>query len=395
MISVAEHFDFIGFTLPATAVSSKIIPTYRSDVIFVNLYSLTLSIIYTFSICFVTVWYYIPSSAAKDKIDEFIKQNDELATGIRITSSTALMVEFITRLATCIVWTLNIENSLGILLAVWMPQIHLFAVAVIQIMFIGIFTFCVKGNYDMKSPLRTFSNLCATAFVLFYLSFPTLILMFAYPTQIIVIFTFVTAYLFATSVFSASTVKLYNYKTEFKLKDIEFKQKCKCKCSCRRRDKESKCSCCDIIRNIITKCCSIIKQVCTLDNLKKIPLILNILLPLLRFMIPWLIIVYLHFLVVFASYSMLIGRGSVINTGPLFLISLLPSAILSGGAWLAKRVALKGVDSDSKQELETKINGASKCTQNGGAHETLEMGPILRNRMSRTNNGIQSRDSRM
>ena len=101
---------------------------------------------------------------------------------------------------------------------------------------------------------------------------------------------------------------------------------------------------------------------------------------------------------------MLIGRGSVINTGPLFLISLLPSAILSGGAWLAKRVALKGADSDSKQELETEINGASKRTQNGGnsvsngtggAHETLEMEPILRNRMSHTNNGIQSRDSRM
>jgi hypothetical protein len=39
----------------------------------------------------------------------------------------------------------------------------------------------------------------------------------------------------------------------------------------------------------------------------------------------WIIIVYLHFLVVFGAYSLLIGRGSVLNTGPLFLISLFPS----------------------------------------------------------------------
>ena len=63
---------------------------------------------------------------------------------------------------------------------------------------------------NTTSELRTFANMSATAFALFYMLFPTIILMFAYPTQIIVIFTFVTAYMFATTVFSASIIKLYN-----------------------------------------------------------------------------------------------------------------------------------------------------------------------------------------
>ena len=91
-----------------------------------------------------------------------------------------------------------------------MPQIFLAIVAGIQMSFVTIYT-CHnnEGHYQMKSQLRTFSNLTATAFMLFYLFFPTLILMFAYPTQIIVIFTFVIAYLFATAVFSAAIVKLH------------------------------------------------------------------------------------------------------------------------------------------------------------------------------------------
>jgi len=60
----------------------------------------------------------------------------------------------------------------------------------------------------------------------------------------------------------------------------------------------------------------------------------------LLFMPLSLIIVYLHFIVVFASYSLLIGRGSVINTGPLLAISLFPSVFLSVVAWIAKRIVL-------------------------------------------------------
>ena len=383
-ISVLEHAEFIGFTLPATSVSSKIIPI-GSDVIFVNLYSFTLCFLYAITICLVTVWYYLPSSAARETTDALINQNAELSMGIRITSSTALALEFITRLATCIVWTLNIEiNPLGILLAVWMPQIHLFIMGAVQIVFVTTYVcYHSEGDCQMKSALRTFSNLSATTFTLFYLLFPTIILMFAYPTQIIVIFTFVTAYLFATTIFSANIVKLYqklspkgdDHDQQTKTKDIASKAWYK-------------------------KIQEFEKRLKTL--LKKLSLFI-------LFMSLWLIIIYLHFLVIFASYPMLIGRGSVINTGPLFLISLLPSAILSGGAWIAKRVALKGPEQTTESEGEEKIaneehnviqseeNGISNGTES--AHQMLEMEVVSPNDMNQTShansNGIKSQDTKI
>ena len=302
-ISIIEHPEFIGFTLPSTSVSSKIVPI-GSDVILVNLYSLTLCTLYAITICLVTVWYYQPSSAAEKTIKRLIDENAELTTGIRITSSTALVIEFITRLATCIVWTVNIKNSLGILLAVWMPQIHLLVMGAVQILFIGIYICCHSkgGCYETESQLRTFSNLSATTFTLFYLFFPTIILMFAYPTQIIVIFSFVIAYLFATSIFSAGIVKLY--KKLHSDKHID------------ETDGQS------LQRALILK-----------KALKGFAIFM-------LFISLWIIILYLHFLVVFGAYSLLVGRGSVINTGPSFIISLIPSVILTGGAWLAKKLTL-------------------------------------------------------
>ena len=413
MISVTEHPEYIGFTLPTTSVSSKVIPI-GSDVIFVNLYSFTLCLLYAISICLLTVWYYLPSSAAKETIDALINQNAELSMGIRITSSTALALEFITRLATCIVWTLNIENPLGILLAVWMPQIHLFIMAAVQIVFVTTYIcYHSEGGYQVGSALRTFSNLCATTFTLFYLLFPTIILMFAYPTQIIVIFTFVTAYLFATTIFSASIVKLYNKfnppkeddhgqqtKKDFnehENTDKEEPQKKTC-CTCDFKSCRSKIS--EAWHDFKNDWKNIVKE-----KLKKF---LKKLLVLIFFITLWLIIIYLHFLVVFASYSMLIGRGSVINTGPLFLISLLPSAVLSGGAWIAKRVALKGPEQTTESEGEEKIankehtqskeNGISNGTES--AHQTLEMEAVSpindMSQISHANgNGIQSQDTKI
>ena len=74
----------------------------------------------------------------------------------------------------------------------------------------------------IKSELRTFASMYTTAFGLFYMLFPIIVLMFAYPTQIIVIYTFVTAYLFATTVFkfSASIIKLYNLFTHKSGNDV-------------------------------------------------------------------------------------------------------------------------------------------------------------------------------
>ena len=346
-----ENVEFIGFTLPATSVTSNIVPI-SSDIVFVNLYSSILCVLYAVSICLLTVWYFSPGSPAKKLIDRVINDKPDLSLGIRITSTTALIVEFVTRLATCITWTLNIQNSAGIVLGIWMPQIHLILMGAVQIIFISVYVSyqkkreerkiteqksikeneiigantdkgeqtkrgCCTCDCNTKSELRTFSNMSATAFGFFHMLFPTIILMFAYPTQIIVIFTFVTAYMFATSIFSASIIKLYSV-----LKHNSSSNE--------NNDQESQQS----------------NQKST-----KLAKLLKVVFVGLIFATLWLIVIYLHFLVVFASYSFLIGRGSVINTGPLFLISLLPSAVLSGGAWIAKRIALN--DPDSKDEEES------------------------------------------
>lgn len=102
----------------------------------------------------------------------------------------------------------------------------------------------------------------------------------------------------------------------------------------------------------------------------------------LLFMPLWLIIVYLHFIVVFASYSLLIGRGSVINTGPLFLISLLPSALLSGIAWIAKRVALE-TDQKEKNTEAGSTHQPSQDKENGnlnGFHTPQQNGCTTHNK---------------
>ena len=66
----------------------------------------------------------------------------------------------------------------------------------------------------------------------------------------------------------------------------------------------------------------------------------------------WLIVLYLHFLVIFISYTLFIGKGAVINTGPLFLIFLLPSVFISGVAWIVKRFVLKKPDDTHQEELQ-------------------------------------------
>ena len=354
-----ENVEFIGFTLPATSVSSKIIPI-NSDVTFINLYSSILCFLYAVSISFFTVWYY-HSKKVKKTVNRLINGNTDLSMGIRITSTTALVIEFTARLATCITWTQNIDHSLSIVLAVWMPQIHLLLMAAWQIIFVSCYVSYQKKKEDYnkrkeedadgesrgrcdcnsQSELRTFSNMCATVFGLFYMLFPTIILMFAHPTQIIVIFTFVIAYLFATTIFTASIIRLYKHLT-------------KGKSNIHNHD------------NLENEPVSDRKPQKNLD--KHWPLhVLKILFTILIFITLWLVVIYLHFLVVFISYSLLIGRGSVINTGPLFLISLLPSAILSGGAWIAKRVALNNEPDLESTSKESKGETGKESKQNEGS----------------------------
>ena len=259
----------------------------------------------------------------KKRVDDLINKNTDLSKGIRITTNTAIVIEFTARLVSCIVWTLNIDNSSGVILAVWMPQIHLLTVIVVQNSFTNIYI-CLQENKDKEkskmsckdryanSELRIFSNMCASAFALFYALNPAIILTFAYPAQTIVIYTSVTAYLFATSIFSASIIKLNRGLT----KDNQLSDK---------KDQKS-----------IPECNQDINK-----GDKQPVQWTKISVKILIFIILWLIVVYLHFLLVLTSYLLLIGKSSVINSTPSFIISLVPSILISGGAWFAKKVAFE------------------------------------------------------
>ena len=66
----------------------------------------------------------------------------------------------------------------------------------------------------------------------------------------------------------------------------------------------------------------------------------------------WIVFLYLSMIAIVFLYSLLIGRGSAINTGPLFAISLLPSLLISSIAWVAKRLALQNTFQSTKKSIE-------------------------------------------
>ena len=129
---------------------------------------------------------------------------------------------------------------------------------------------------------------------LVYVLFPAIILTLAYPTQMLATFTFVLAYLFATTIFSAILYKWCEQYCQSTYKEMSLEMK-------------------------LYK-----------TTLYFIALIIPI----------WIIFFCLQLIAIVFLYSLLIGRGSAINTGPLFAVSLLPSLLISSVAWLAAERAL-------------------------------------------------------
>ena len=183
-----EQVESIGYTLPETYVSSEFIPI-GSDVIFTNLYTSILCILHSMSVCLIIYWYYDGSKYEDHWIDDLINDSryDDLLLGIRITSNTTLCIEVLIRLITIIIWTQNSLDSIGIFLAVWLPNLQLLAIA---IGLNAILNICkIRHNEccnpESKSGLRTFFTLYGTLFVLLYLSFSYNYTHICIPTQYI------------------------------------------------------------------------------------------------------------------------------------------------------------------------------------------------------------------
>ena len=312
----------IGFTLPSTSVSTIIDPS-GSDVTIVILYSCTLCILYSLSVCLLPFWCTCPKADRiehKNKVKDFLQSNRELIGGLIITAILALVFEICTRNAHLIVWSVHKGNGLGNFRAVWLPQLLIcFLATCVNVcghLIIGGKKLAVQYLCNViisnvhrsqgktlsrcesffNNTLRPFTSkvhvvliLHLTTFGVLYCFFPAIIMTFVYPTRMIAIFTFVAAYFFATTVVFAIMIKSYGlFWPEANKKRVK----------------------------------------------KFIFFIL------LLAMITLLMFIYATFLVFL--YILIVGRGSVVSTGPLVIVSLFPSMIISFGAWTAKRMVLNG-----------------------------------------------------
>lgn len=300
---IPEH-HMIGFTLPNTSVSTEIPPS-GSDVIIVNLYSKTLCFTYGVSVILFLVWYYYCSEDSKENFENHVKNNKDLLAGMVITAVTSLLMERVARFASSIAWTTSISNSSGSFLAVWWPQSDYFLITTSANIFCHIVIICYPPSEQGQDSLMTRSQILHSilpiiliAFGLFYTGLPAIILILAYPTQMIAILACVLSFLFATTVFSAI---LFKY-----------------------------------VRKIVTE--KWFSHVVTRDRARSRTTISFYYILLVVMIVPFLIwIAYIHFVAVVLLYSLIVGRGSVITTGPIFVISLLPSAFLSTVSLIAKR----------------------------------------------------------
>ena len=320
----------IGFTLPSTSVSTVINPS-GSDVTIVILYSFTLCLLYSISVCLFPFWCYCPTEDRKQhtkKIKDMMQKNKELFGGLLITGILAIIFEIFTRSAHLFVWSVQEGNGLGNFKALWLPQLVIcFCVTCVTIgghvivsgkklLELCLDNACLpylpKGfpynegcadnahntqfescfDYILKvstSKVHVVLVLHLTTFGVLYCFLPAIILTFVYPTHMIAIFTFVLAYFFATTIVFAIMIKSYG---------LFLPQTSK-------------------------------------KRSKKLTFFI-----LLLMVIVFLMFIYATFLVFL--YILIVGRGSIVNTGPLFIISIFPSIIISIGAWIAKRIVLNG-----------------------------------------------------
>ena len=223
------------------------------------------------------------------------------------TSITVILVEFCARIATSSRWTHHIwerypskevvDVHQGIYLTAWLPPTPYFIFGMIFLIVCHCSVeYCIIKRSKDRSKDRYIHIILPVSFNVFgsiYSLFPAIIQVLAYPTQMIALLTFALAYVFATTIFSA------------------------------------------IIYKISEQC---------FESTKKVFLCFAALI------IPtWIISSYLLIIANLFLYIILIGRGSAITTGPLFVISLLPSLLLSVIAWIAKRVSLNEMDKNKDQ----------------------------------------------
>ena len=184
-------------------------------------------------------------------------------------------------------------------LIVWLPQglLLILGFVVLIVVIPHIVHCCKNGNHLSHGyvlyPLHFFIS------ALFFMWFPTIILVLAYPTQMLAIMIFALVYLFATTILAAILIQMFN-PSIFKLRKNE--------------------------------------QSTTNETGVQYPWWYYAIV----FISYMIFMLFALFIGVLSLYSLLIGKGSAINTAPLFVISLLPSALVSGVAPIAQIIVFNG-----------------------------------------------------
>ena len=342
----------IGFTLSSDAVVADGISRIGSDGILAYTYPLVISILYMVLLHSFFSYYY-PKN--KEKVSQLLKNNDELVAGLTVTAVMVIVADTSIRISNSILWTAFTRgNSAGIFITIWLPQLFFFGFVISTNLFYHA-RFLTKhsivqdeGNVThsrcmrCEDTLRTFlSNIslhiilviCLLLFDITYAIFPAFLLLFAYPIQVVAVLAQVVAFLFAMTVFSAIMIKLYK---------------------------------------------KVVPKPRTKQRWKTIKFILLRFLP---FVLGMLLLQYNIYILL---YSLIIWRGPVISAEPLFILSVLPPALLSSVTWLAKRSLLD----EKKRPLLDDTKMPLLATQSDDSNGSLPVHMNYKRSFSRTETTI-------
>ena len=279
----------MGYTLPSTHVTTSEIPI--SDTLVGNLYSFIILVWYISTLIVFCVWYnYIGANDQIDRIHRWMENNESLISGMITTAAIASIFDGFARIINgCII---NIHApGLGVFLAVWLPQtFHLLVGPIVMLRCIA---HCCERNNGFKHGYLILSLHCFVI-ALLQMLIPTIILALAYPTQMLAIVTFVLTYLFATTILATIIIKGFINAFET-TQQWQWRECLKCN------------NVCYAVASFIVIITVILITIC---------------------------------IVLIFMYLVLIGRGSAINTGPLYIISLAPSVIVAGVFWIVKKIVL-------------------------------------------------------
>lgn len=261
-----------------------------------------------------------------------MENNETFIFGMIITAAIASIAEGCVKIL-YFYWMYTNDSLSGldiqVIVVLWLPHACLLIVGFIILLLC--IPECLGNGFSHRYVIL---SLHFFAFSLFYLLFPAIILVLVYPTQMLATLIFTLAYLFATTTLAAILIQMFHQPKIFKLRKTEQNQ---IKEETEKNQLETK-----------------QKQAKYSDYLlyAAITIIYSVLL---------LSILYIGLL---SLYSLMIGKGSAVNTAPHFVISLFPSALVSGVALIAQMIVFNG----KKEHQETSATSeATPPPSNGSA----------------------------